>query len=249
MSEITARTKLRNKIFLLLGAQMVDVELDKEHIDLAIDIAIEKLRQQSDGANLEDDIFLHITPNQSEYTLPAEVQEVRRLYRRGIGAFTAGGIGFDPASALLYNNYFSPTNMTGGMVTWDLFNGYMETAEKVLASQFNFTWDNNSKKLTLIRRPTAEEDVMVRVYVQKSEDTLINDVYTGPWLRQYATAYSKMMLGEARDKFPSGFAGPNGNVLFNGATMKQEAINEMDKLEAQLLTLITGSDGYGFIIG
>ena len=59
----------------------------------------------------------------------------------------------------------------------------------------------------------------------------------------------RSMLGEARDKFPGGFAGPGGAVTLNGATLKQEAQVEMDKLEAQLLNLVTSSDGYAFVIG
>ena len=95
----------------------------------------------------------------------------------------------------------------------------------------------------------ADEEVVVRVYARKSEDDLITDPYTGPWLLSYATAQAKYMLGEARDKFPGGFPGPNGSVMLNGATLKQEAQAEMDKLELQLLNQVASGDGYGFIIG
>lgn len=248
-SQITPRTNLVRQIELNLGSQMVDVELDIEHLNQAITIGIEKLRQQSDGANLEKDIFLHITPGVTEYTLPEEVQEVRRLYRRGVGAYTNGGVNFDPVDAAFYNIYLLQPNRSGGLATWDFYNQFLETTERVFASQYNFTWDVNSKKLTIIRRPMSNEEVVVRVYVQKSDDDIINDVYTGPWLRSYATAMSKYMLGEARDKFPGGFPGPNGSVTLNGATIKQEAQVEMDKLEQQLLNLVTSGDGYAFVIG
>jgi hypothetical protein len=119
----------------------------------------------------------------------------------------------------------------------------------VFASQLNFTWDVNNSKLTIIRRPTADEDVVVRVYTRKSEDDLINDPYTGPWLIAYALAKAKYMLGEARDKFPGGFPGPNGNVMLNGATLKQEAQAEILNLEKELMDLVTSSDGYSFVIG
>lgn len=248
-SQITAKNVLIKQIELQLGSGLVDVELDSSHYNLAIAIGIQKLRQQSDGANLEKDIFLHITRDVVEYTLPSEVQDVRRLYRRGVGAYTSGGINFDPVSAAVSNIYMLQPNQSGGLATWDMYNQFIETAERVFASQINFTWDVNSHTLTILKRPNADEEVMVRVYVQKSEDDIINDPYTGPWLRSYSTAYAKYMLGEARDKFPGGFPGPNGNVTLNGATLKQEAQVEMDKLELQLLNQITASDGYGFVIG
>lgn len=248
-AQITPRVLLMKQIELGLGAQMVDIELDVEHLNLAITVGLQKIRQRSDGALLEKDIFLHITRDISEYTLPDEVQEVRRLYRRGVGAYTNGGVNFDPVDAAFYNIYLLQPNRSGGLATWDFYNQFLETSELLFASQYNFTWDVNNKLLTLIRRPTADEEVAVRVYVRKSEDDMINDPYTGPWLRSYATALSKMMLGEARDKFPGGFPGPNGNVMLNGATLKQEALAEMTALEEQLLNMVTSGDGYGFIIG
>jgi hypothetical protein len=248
-AQITPRVLLMKQIELGLGAQMVEVELDVEHINLAITVGLQKLRQQSDGANLEKDIFLHITKDITEYTLPEEVQEVRRLYRRGVGAYTNGGVNFDPVDAAFYNIYLLQPNRSGGLATWDFYNQFLETTERVFASQYNFTWDVNNHKLTIIRRPTADEEVVVRVYARKSEDDLINDPYTGPWLRSYATATSKYILGEARDKFPGGFPGPTGNVQLNGATLKQEAQAEIEKLEKQLLDLVTSSDGYSFVIG
>lgn len=248
-SQVTPRVLLMKQIELSLGSQMVDIELDVEHLNLAITVGIQKLRQQSDGSMLEKDIFLHITRDITEYTLPEEVQEVRRLYRRGVGAYTNGGVNFDPVDAAFYNIYLLQPNRSGGLATWDFYNQYLETAERVFASQLNFIWDVNSHKLTIIRRPTADEEVAVRVYARKSDDDIINDPYTGPWLRSYSTAVAKYTLGEARDKFPGGFPGPNGNVTLNGATMKQEAKVEIDKLEKDLLNMVTSGDGYGFIIG
>lgn len=248
-SQVTPRVLLMKQIELSLGAQMVDVELDVEHLNLAITVGLQKLRQQSDGANLEKDIFLHITRDITEYTLPEEVQEVRRLYRRGVGAYTNGGVNFDPVDAAFYNIYLLQPNRTGGLATWDFYNQFLETTERVFATQINFTWDVNNHKLTILRRPMADEEVVVRVYARKSEDDLINDPYTGPWLRSYAGAVAKYMLGEARDKFPSGFPGPTGNVMLNGATMKQEAQADIEKLELQLFNLVTSSDGYSFVIG
>lgn len=56
-AQITPRVVLKKQIELMLGSGLVDVELDVDHINLAITIGIEKLRQQSDGALLEKDIF------------------------------------------------------------------------------------------------------------------------------------------------------------------------------------------------
>lgn len=246
-SSLTPRGLLAKQIELMLGSGMVDVELDPEHYDLSITLGLEKLYQSSDGALLEKDIFVHITPDVSEYTLPSEVQVVRRLYRKGIGAYSNSGINFDPASAAFANIYMLQPNQAGGLATWDFYNQFLETTERVFASQYNFTWDLSSHKLTIIRRPTADEDIGARVYVRRSEDDIITDAYTGPWLRSYALAQARLILGQARSKYGS-LAGAS-SVTLNGAALETTAKDEITKLEEQLHKLVTSDSGYGFVIG
>ena len=248
-SQVTPKDTLIEQIKLALGDQMVDVELDIEHYNNAILFAVQKIRQASDGALVEKDLFLHITKDTTEYTLPEEVQQVRRLYRQGVGAYTNGGINFDPVDAAFYNIYLLQPNRSGGLATWDFYNEFLKTTEIVFASQYNFIWDPATHLLTIIRRPTADESVVVRCYVRKSEDDLIIDPYTGPWLREYALAWAKYYLGDAREKFTSGFPGPTGNVVLNGSQLKADAKEMILKLEKQLIDLIPAGDGYGMVIG
>jgi hypothetical protein len=243
------RDEFISQIALSLGGQMVDVELDPEHYNAALSISIDKLRQRSDGALEEEDIFITVQPDVQEYKLPDEVQEVRRLYRRGVGAQTNGGVNFDPVDAAFYNVYLLQPNRSGGLATWDFYNQFLETTERVFSSQYNFVWSNSTKTLRLIRKPNAKEDVLVRVWSRKSEDSLLDDPYTGPWVRSHALALCKSFLGQARNKFPGGHPGPQGNVTLNGDQLLQESQAEIEKLEEELKNIVTASDGYGFIVG
>jgi hypothetical protein len=243
------RDEFISQIRLLLGDQMVDVELDPEHYDAAISISLEKIQQRSDGALEEQDIFLALQRDVQEYTLPDEVQEVRRLYRRGVGAFTNGGVNFDPVDAAFYNIYLLQPNRTGGLATWDFYNQYLETVDRVFASQYNFVWYNSTKTLRLIRKPLAQEDVVIRCWTTKSEEAVLQDPYTGPWIRSHSLALCKHMLGQARSKFPTGFPGAQGTVTLNGEQLMAESTAEIEKLELELDNLITAGDGYAFIIG
>ena len=245
----TKRSLLIKEIELLLGSQLVDVELDPEHYHVAVSIAIDRLRQRTDSAVAEEDLFLTLEPDVTEYKLPDEVQEVRRLHRRGVGAYTNGGINFDPVDAAFYNTYLLQGAGTGGLATWDLYNQYLETVERQFASQFNFVWSSTSKVLRLLRKVRAQEEVLVTVWTARSEDSLLTDIYIKPWVRSYATAICKQILGQGRGKFTSGFAGPNGTVTLNGDSLLQQAQAEMDKLDLELNNRYTGGRGYGFIIG
>ena len=61
-------------------------------------------------------------------------------------------------------------------------------------------------------------------------------------------AVSKMIIGEAREKFGT-IAGPNGGGTLNGTAMKGEAKAEMDSLITQLVNYVDGSQPLTFVIG
>lgn len=245
----TPRTKLIKEVRLLLGEGMVEVELDPEHYNAAVDFAISRIRQRTTGGVEESHIFFTLQPDVDVYTMPEEVQEVERLYRRGVGANSTGGTNFDPFEAAFSNIYLLQAGRTGGLATWDFFAQYQETIGRVFGSEINFIWERSTHKLKLIRRPQAEEDVMVKVWMKKPEDIIILDEYTGPWVRDYTLAKCKQMLGEARSKFPGGLVGPGGNVQLNGEQLKGDAKEEMERLETELQNFVASSDGMPFRIG
>jgi hypothetical protein len=245
----TPRHTLKKEVQLLLGAQMIEVELDDEHLNLAVKTAIEKIRQRTTGGVEESHVYFTLQPDENIYTMPEEVVEVERLFRRGVGANSTGGTNFDPFEAAFSNIYLLQAGRTGGLATWDFFAQYQETIGRVFGSEINFIWKPSSHELEIIRRPTTEEDVMAKVWMSKPEGYIITDTYTGPWIREYATAKAKMMLGEARSKFPGGLPGPGGSVLLNGEQMKSEGLQEMERLEMELQNFVTSRDGMPFRIG
>jgi hypothetical protein len=248
VGSFSQRSLMAKQIELMLGGQMIEVELDPEHYNTAISIAIERLRQRGGGSVKEEDIYLRLEGDNQKYTLPAEVTEVRRLHRRGLGTF-GGGSTFDPIESAVFNTTLLHPSQSGGLATWDFYNQYLETAERVFASQFNYTWDNNNKVLTLLKRPRDAEDVLVSVWTSKAEDTLLTDYLTAPWIRSYSIALCKHMLGQARGYFVSGMPGPGGSVQMNGAALIAEAQAEIEKLDLELYNNITGGGGYGIVIG
>ena len=56
------------------------------------------------------------------------------------------------------------------------------------------------------------------------------------------------MLGEARSKFAT-IAGPQGGSTLNGDALKNEAMQEIEKLESDVALSVAGGTGYGFTIG
>ena len=97
-----SREELIKELQVRLGDGIIDVELDREHYDVAIDKAIALYRQLSAGSVEESVIFFQTKTDVTEYTLPDEVMEVRRLYRRGIGTNSGGGTNFDPFDVAIH---------------------------------------------------------------------------------------------------------------------------------------------------
>jgi len=230
---------------------MVDVELDPIHYETALNRALAVFRQRSDNAVEESYAFLVLKTDVNEYILPKEVQQVRQIFRRSVGSRTGGGTGgtvFEPFNLAYTNTYLlSSTNM-GGLLTYELFSQYQELVGKMFGAFINFTWHPQSKKLIIHQRPRTDESVMLQIYNTKPDSSIITDTYSGQWIKDYALANCKMMLGQAREKFAQ-IAGPGGGSSLNGAALKTEGQAEIDKLTEDLMKLVPGGSGYTWITG
>lgn len=242
------RSKVIDEIRNILGDGMVDVELDPKHYETALDLAVDRFRQRSSNANEEATLFLSLIEDINEYTLPNEVVEVRETFRRALGSDNQSGIDVDPFELAYTNLYFLQAGRIGGLTTWEAFSQYQETVGRLFGNKLNFTWDTVTKKLTIVRRPRHTETVLLQVYMRRTDETLLNDPYAKPWLRDYALAQCKMMLGEARSKFGS-LPGAQGGVTLNGADLKAEAQATLDRLEDEIQKYSDGGDPITFLIG
>jgi len=247
---IEKRQEIENYINLRLGGQMVDVELDKEHYDLAINNALIRFRQRADNSQEESYSFLSLNKEQQEYILPSEVQEVRQVFRRGIGSVTGTTASqFEPFASGYLNTYMLVAGRVGGLLNYELFTQYQELAMRMFGGFINYTFDRSTKKLTIVRKiPQDGEDVLLWTYNYKPDVTMLNDHMIFPWVQNYALAMAKHMLGEAREKFAQ-IAGPQGGTSLNGASLKGEANAEMEKLESEIQNYYAGNQPMWWVQG
>jgi hypothetical protein len=354
--QIQTLNQLRNEMIdyirLRLGDQIVDVELDKEHYDLAIKQALTKYRQRAQNSTEESYVFLDLIPNVQEYILPNNIMEVRQIFRRGIGSTTGTTASqFEPFASGYLNTYMLVAGRVGGLTNYELFTAYQELAMTMFGGYINFNWNRVTKKLTLVRKipydggtdvkPTALtaastatgavititlptsattyqtnlavgdsvyiqtcpvqgyssqyriasinndktvitvlanqtlgdisvtgtnlsattffipepfydgnqlESVLLWVNNYKPDSMLLSDPQVYPWLQEYALAFTKSILGQARGKFAS-IAGPQGGTQLNGAQLLQESQAEMLQLEDELKRYIDGSQPLTWITG
>jgi len=250
---MTPTYDIRNDIIeyikLRLGGQMIEVELDKEHYDMAIKQALVRYRQRAEHSVEESYAFLDLVKDTQEYILPKEIMSVRQIFRRGLGGLTTGASQFEPFSSGFLNTYMLVAGRVGGLTNYELFVDYQKLTMTMFGGYITFTFNEATKKLIIERRMPGEvESVLLWVYNHKPDQVLLNDTKIFPWIQDYSLAMCKHMLGEAREKFAT-IAGPQGGTTLNGTALKTEGKAEMEQLMTDLGLYVDGSTPLTFIIG
>ena len=237
------------EIELRLGGQMVDVELDPEHYDVAVKKSFEKYRQRSENSVEEAFIQLNVVKEVSDYTLDDEIIDVYDIYRRSAGTINSSGMGdIEPFETAYLNTYLLNSGRAGGMATFDALSQHRETLGRWFGENLIFTWNTVTKKLFLHRKIKADDTYFMHVYKKRSDEELLQDPYCGPWIKDYALAHAKLILSEARGKFNT-IAGPQGGTTLNADALRMDAQASIDKLEDDLKYYAEGQAGLGVIIG
>ena len=252
------RASIVDYVRMRLGDGIVDVELEKEHYEMSINQALIKYRQRAQNSVEESYCSLQLMPETQEYILPKEIQQVRQIFRRGIGSVTGTTASqFEPFSSGYLNTYMLVAGRVGGLTNYELFVDYQKLAMKMFGGFMNFTFNPVTKKLTVVRKMPyqgvhppldQQESVLLWVFNTKPDQMIFNDTYAFPWIQEYAYSFAKRILGQAYSKF-SQIAGPQGGTSLNGAAMVQEANDEMLKLEEELKNYVDGSQPLTWITG
>jgi hypothetical protein len=252
------RKDITDYVRMRLGDGIVDVELEKEHYEMAINQALIKYRQRASNSQEESYCSLQLLPETQEYILPKEIMEVRAIFRRGIGSVTGTTASqFEPFASGYLNTYMLTAGRVGGLVNYELFVDYQKLAMTMFGGYINHTFNKVTRKLTLVRKiPFAGpnlnnndmESVILWCWNYKPDSMILNDVQAFPWIQEYAYSFSKMLLGQAYSKF-STIAGPGGGTSLNGAGMVQESQAEMTQLIEDLKTYVDGSQPLTWITG
>lgn len=245
------RQQIIDEVRRMMGGGLVDIELDPEHYQTALNLAFDRYRQRSGNSSEESYMFLQLAKDQNDYILPDEVISVRTLFRRGLGA-TTGGTELDPFSLAYTNLYLLQAGAgggyTAGLLTFELFNQYLRLAGRMFGRDINYTFDTVTKRLSIIRKPTAGEMILIWCYKYRADETILQDPFARPWIRDYTLAWSKQMLGEAYSKF-NAVIGPQGGTTLKGDALKTEAKEILERLEKELDQYVDGSMPLGIIIG
>lgn len=173
------RNEITDYIRFRLGDQMVDVELDPEHYKTAIDRALLRYRQRAQLADEESYAFLELLPETQEYILPKEIQVVRQIFRRGIGSVTGTTASqFEPFASGYLNTYMLVAGRVGGLSNYEMFTQYQKLAMRMFGGYMNFTWNQATRKLTIVRKMPNEGHTYKRIIGLSASGTAVGSTIT-----------------------------------------------------------------------
>lgn len=247
-------TELKQSLFdnvrYRLGDGIIDLELDPEHYEAAYRYAIATYRQRAQNAYEESYSLLTIEKDKNSYILPMEIMSVRQVFRRTVGLETGpSASSFDPFSSAILNTYLLNYNYAGGLATYDFYAQYIELAARMFGGYVIFTFNPVSKEIQFVRDfKGSGEKVLLWTDNLKPEITLLQQPSISNWITSWTVAQSKIIIGEAREKFSS-IAGPSGGSSLNGTAMKAEGSKMQEDLIDELKRYVDFSQPLTWVIG
>ena len=207
-----------------LGAGIFSVELTQDQIDNCI---LDALTLFSSRKPIIGYKSIDVSTQIRAYTIDHDI---------GFGIFNVSFVQPDPQpSAIFYANLLDVAPVKPAtMESYDIFLRWRKTFMRVTSVAPRWEWDALNKKLMLyspIDRTKAcyfwhQPRTVAQVPMQHTH-----------WLKKYSLAKAKDVLGKTRSKFQGILPGPARDMNLNGDALQQEAREEIDKLEEQLLSI------------
>ena len=221
-----------------LGAPVIDLELDQQQLDYAVDRALKTIEEYAPREYFDYYSFM-TTPGKSVYELPPDVGFVRNVYYQEMGqtAFSAGELGgvipleYFAGGVGYENGFLNPTQpVWGQMGPWVLYKQYEQMFSRVSSALGGWEWVGGFRHIKLYPTPCRPSYALVH-YIQRCKDwTCVTDS-----MIEGAIAYAKIMVGRIRSKFQN-IPGPSGGIILDGQAILQEGNQEKKEWEERLIT-------------
>ena len=219
-----------------LGYPAVCVELSEEQFNIAIDNALDEFRRRADNAYVHRHITITLKRGQSNYYLndprnkTDKIVSVLKVHRaNALGMQTINNLYSQP----FLNQLFSGQMMD--LTSIFLFNQLSEQYNKIFAGDLVYTWDEASRNLMILRSlQNQEEQVILEVALERTEQELLLDRWPKQWLQAWAQSECLEMLALIRSKYGN-LPGPNGGVTLNG----DQLLNLANEIQTECLRQIS----------
>lgn len=236
----------RGFIWNMLGYPQVAVELTEDQVSQCISLALEKFHYYWQPEPYYH--YMSIGEGQYELELPVNIPKesiIEVIYAPQADIFAQ----LSGSGESFFLTYYM--QQSGGTFLADFYvaMSYKETFERTLGIVPSYEFlshpDSNGVMKDYIRLYPRPSTNAIRVGLKVSRQLSESEVDQDMWIRKYALAWAKQMLGQIRSKFSS-VPGPTGEISLKGSELISEGKEEQEKLE---MDLIKRSEPLGFITG
>lgn len=218
--QINNREDLFDYILKRLGFPVTNQELTDDHIDMAIDDAIQLFYERSSlDTMIKGVMVVDIIDGEAPIVLPSFVVNVVRLIRN------------NPDVKLEEILRYTPNDMQQySILSIYTYKSYMATLKNHFFRPVNFQFDKSDKSLIITPTPISGESFAVMYYGKIDSES--GFIMGHRWIKDYATALAKRQWGMNLTKY-DGFV-VAGGITINGSELKSEAIEEITTLKQEL---------------
>lgn len=235
------RRLLQNEIRYQLGYPAVAVELSAEQMDYVVDKAISQFRARSSAAYSRNFFFMSVTSETQRFFLTNKISGMNKIVDvlgvyRVTSAFLSSAHGAGVYGQIMLQQLYNMGSFD--LLSYHIMAEYTKLLELLFAARITFTWSEQTRELFIHHRfPMHERAVCIEATVERTEQDLLSDRYSKPWLRRYAIATAQMILAETRGKFSS-MPGAGGSVVLNASDLRQAANAEFQLLEDEIIDYV-----------
>lgn len=235
------RGQIKDFVLLMLGAPVVQIELDEQQLDAAVDYCLQVIEEWAPREYFRYYVF-NTTPGQSIYEMPADVGYIRNVFYKETGTFAFQSSDLGGAIPV---EYFYPggayASIQGGMIDpvqpiwgrageWQLYKGYEQMYSRMASNIGGWEFYGGYQNIKIYPIPYRAHRVVVH-YLQKNMDwPRVQSV-----MQEGALAFAKIMLGRIRSKIKNP-PGPNQGIQLDGEILLQEGLQEKKEWEEKLIT-------------
>jgi len=257
MAEPNSKAGLKEYIKRKLGAPVLEINVDDDQFDDRIDEGLQYFREYHYDGSIKmylkhqltsdkltamrgDEDFTESAAGTHAYTdetfkqqnnyivLPEYVLSVINIFpfndKHNLNMF-------DLRYQLRLNDIYDLTSTN--ILQYSMIQQHISLLDQMLVGQQPIRYNTHMNRLYLdmnTRNINADEYIIIECY-RKLDPTDFTDIYNDMWLKKYCTALVKYQWGENLSKF-QGIQLPGG-VTLDGSQMKQEAQEEITRLEEE----------------
>ena len=214
-----------------LGHPVVRVELTPFQIKTSIDEAVQRMSYHAPVWTKQYAVF-ETQPGENVYELPAFIADnlTYVIYKKTLLSIQAqaGTLEFD-----YFIKYFQDAHLFSDFSVGEFYilQMHLEMVRKILSQEGS--WDVLNNRILQLTPTPVINDYCILEYRALDSNT-IHPSYKS-WIKRFALACAKEILGQIRGKF-STLPGPGGGAQLNGASLLQEAAKEKEDLIQELLS-------------